>query len=362
MRANMHGCHIKPRLEVLVMKLTERVKRKLQSFLEIQPACPQNVNIIESTDFTTDVFRSQIWYRGDTAELSQFFHQLCLSNGEINSMFWASVPTAKTVRRIHSGLPAIIADTLAYIVYSDMDDIDFGEKAKGKSEWEDITDISCGGMDFTQLVGQSVIDTLVDGDGAFKISVDSDTSQYPFVEFIGADMIEYEYHKGRITAIIFKTDYQVHSQKYTLCERYGIGRIESKLFDSNGNEVPLSICEQLAGINPVVEFAGNYMMAVPLKFYSSKNSRAEANHYLTEVNQIALTHWTKLFHNGGTQSDVDVYNDISHLNLFRKTLKQVNIWTIMNLVMIILLLIFHFRRALHKRLMSLSLKLNTRLL
>ena len=252
------------------MKLTERVKRKLQSFLEIQPACPQNVNIIESTDFTTDVFRSQIWYRGDTAELSQFFHQLCLSNGEINSMFWASVPTAKTVRRIHSGLPAIIADTLAYIVYSDMDDIDFGEKAKGKSEWEDITDISCGGMDFTQLVGQSVIDTLVDGDGAFKISVDSDTSQYPFVEFIGADMIEYEYHKGRITAIIFKTDYQVHSQKYTLCERYGIGRIESKLFDSNGNEVPLSICEQLAGINPVVEFAGNYMMAVPLKIYSSK--------------------------------------------------------------------------------------------
>lgn len=252
------------------MKITERVKNKLQSWLEIQPAVPQTVNLIESTDFITDVFCSQIWYRGDTAELSQFFQQLCLSSGAINSMFWASAPKSRKIRRIHSGLPAIIADTIAYIVYSDMDDIDFGEQCKGKELWSELTDLRKNGIDFIQLVGQAVIDTLVDGDGAFKISVDPDISAFPLVEFVGADRIDYEYTRGKITAVIFNTPYIVHGQRYILQERYMNGKIESTLLDPNGNSVPLETCEKLKDIEPVIKFPGNYSMAIPLKFYNSK--------------------------------------------------------------------------------------------
>lgn len=222
---------------------------------------------MESTDFLTDVHKAQIWYRGNSEELSQFFKQV-ITNGA-NSMFWSCAPQSSKIRRIHSGLPAIIADTLSYIVYSDMDNFDF-EKPEQENKWNEITDIKHGGVDFTQLVGQSISDTLVEGDGAFKITVDTDISPYPLVEFVGAERVEYEQTRGKITAVVFFTRYTVNKSTYTLCERYSKGKIESHLLDRNKNEVPLETCPQLAGIKPVIEFEGDYMMAVPLMFYGSK--------------------------------------------------------------------------------------------
>lgn len=249
------------------MKITERVKNKLQSWLEIIPATEQSMTIMENTDFLTDVHRAQMWYRGDSEELSQFFRQL-VTNGA-SSLFWACAPQTRKIRRIHSGLPAIIADTLAYIVYSDMDDFDF-EKSEQSSKWDKITDITKDGVDFVSLVGQCVADTLVEGDGAFKISVDTELSPYPLCEYIGAERVEYEQTRGVITAVIFRTRYTCNNAVYTLCERYSKGKIESHLYNYSGNEVSLETCPQLAGIKPVIEFEGDYIMACPLKFYGSK--------------------------------------------------------------------------------------------
>ena len=49
------------------------------------------------------------------------------------------------------------------------------------------------------LVGKAVVDTLVSGDGAFKISVDmteNSVSDVPIVEFWSADKVEYRYIRG----------------------------------------------------------------------------------------------------------------------------------------------------------------------
>lgn len=175
--------------------------------------------------------------------------------------FWESVPPKEKIRKIHSGLPAIIADTLAYIVSSDLDTIDVDN-----DNWEEIEKA----IDFKNVVNNSIIDTLVCGDGAFKISVDTFLSPYPIIEFIRADGVEYEQSRGIITAVIFKTFYTVEQNRYVLHERYGKGVIESRLFDDNGNERPLATVPELAGIEPVLNFSGNYIMAVPLKFYSSQ--------------------------------------------------------------------------------------------
>lgn len=237
----------------------DKVKKMLQSWLNIIPQSDQTITIMENMTFNTDVLRSQVWYRGDADELFQFFRQL--NKHGAKSGFWESVPQNEQIRKIHSGLPAIIADTLAYIVTSDLDDIDIN-----RPEWKEISE----GIDFNHLINKCVVDTLVDGDGAFKISVDTDLSPYPIVEFVGADKVEYERSRDIITAVVFKTTYTVNSKRYMLCERYGKGFIESKLYDDNGNTKPLDTVPNLSGIPELVKYDGDYMMAVPVKFYNSQ--------------------------------------------------------------------------------------------
>lgn len=239
--------------------LGNKVKKMIQNWLNIIPASEQSISLIENMTFNTEVLRSQIWYRGEADELFQFFRQLNKQGAK--SSFWESVPVNEQVRKIHSGLPAIIADTLAYIVSSDLDNIDVD-----RPEWEEISDR----VDFQSLVNRCVVDTLVDGDGAFKISVDTELSPYPIVEYIGADKVEYEQSRGITTAVVFKTVYTVKSKRYVLQERYGKGFIESKLYDDNGNEQPLDVVSSLADIPERVDFSGDYIMAIPIRFFESK--------------------------------------------------------------------------------------------
>lgn len=237
------------------------MKNMIRNWLDIQPAPEYSITITEKTGFMTDVIRSQLWYRGDAAELSQFFGQLNLGTNS----FWSSVPENEKIRKIHSGLPAIIADTLSYIVYSDMDDIKVtGDKAK--ADFDNI----CEHIDFTELTGKAIVTALVDGDGAFKISVDTELSDTPIVEFIGADKVEYSFVRGLLNEVIFHSVHYAGTKKFHLEEHYGKGYIESRLYDDNGHEVGLDNVPCLAQIPPRTEFEGEYIMAVPLKFFSSR--------------------------------------------------------------------------------------------
>lgn len=142
------------------------------------------------------------------------------------------------------------------------------DNVKTKSaQWDDIA----RHLDFTELIGSAIVDTLVDGDGAFKICVDTDLTGYPIVEFIGGRFVEYECNKGIVSAVIFKTNYVLENgQSYQLHEHYGKGFIESILFDANGSKQPLETIPELKDVNPIVTFSGDFMMAVPLMFYRSK--------------------------------------------------------------------------------------------
>ena len=233
------------------------MKKMIQNWLEIVPAADQTIVIQEKLPRELETLRSQIWYRGDASELHQFFGQLPFNSGS----FWACAPNTNKVRKIHSGIPAVIVDTLAYIVKSDLDKIKTDSK-----EWEEISQ----SIDFLNLTGKAVADTLVDGDGAFKISVDTSLSPYPIVEFVGGDMVDFEISRGLLAAVVFKTVFTVKSRKFVLHERYGKGFIESRLYDSSGNEHPLSTVPELAEIPETVKFDGDHIMAVPLKFYGSK--------------------------------------------------------------------------------------------
>ena len=239
----------------------EWVKTKMRNWLEIIPASDLTVVLQEKFTRETEVLRSQLWYRGDSDELWQFFHQLGINNGG----FWSSVPAGSKVRKIHSGLPATIADTLAYIVSADLDTIDVQS-----DNWEEIEKA----VDFRNIVKKAIVDTLVCGDGAFKISVDENISEYPIVEFISGESVDFESKHGIIDTVVFKNNYAVKSKRFELRESYGKGFIESRLYDSNGNEYSLDTISELTGIKPHFpsddEPEFDFMFAVPLKFYESK--------------------------------------------------------------------------------------------
>lgn len=238
------------------MKLKDKLKEAIRNWLNVIPATQQTVTLMENLSRETEIIRSRLWYQGNADELMQFFKQI-----KSQSNFWGSVPAGDRVRKIHSGLPSIIVDTLAYIVKSDLDTVDVNS-----SDWEQIEDK----IEFKNLIGEAVADTLIDGDGAFKISVDTDISPFPIVEFVSGENIEIEQSRGITTAVIFKTFFDVENKKYVLHERYAEESIESCLYDTNGNAVPIGSVPCLDGIETHITFNGNYSMAVPLKFYSSK--------------------------------------------------------------------------------------------
>ena len=71
-------------------------------------------------------------------------------------------------------------------------------------------------------------------------------------------------------AVIFKDIITENSRRYELRERYGKGYVETRLFDMSGQEYALETIPGLENIPQTVTFDGDFMLAVPLKFYDSE--------------------------------------------------------------------------------------------
>ena len=246
------------------MRFMERVKNMIRSWLEIQPAMGKGLTIREPLSFQTNAMRNRIWYRGDASELEQLF-KLLSEDTVCAARFWASAPQSETVRKAHSGLPGVMVDTLVSVVKADMDALDFGEDAAAADRWEALAEEN----NFPGLVAQCIADTLVTGDGAFKISLDPDVSDGPILEFYGADSVEYVYRHGRIREIHFLSP--VGENGRMLKEIYKPGSVSYVLLDGD-KELPVDEEESTADL-PDVTYDGDFLLAVPLMFWPSSRWR-----------------------------------------------------------------------------------------
>lgn len=244
-------------------KIGEKVKSVVRNWLNIQPANNNSITIFEPMTFNGNVIKNQVWYRGDASELHQLYSQM--DDGYVGrARFWTAAPARENIRKIHSGLPALMVDILSYIVKADLSDADFGkDPSGGKEKWESITEE----LDFAELIGNAIVGVLTTGDGAFKISVNKDVSDYPMVEFFSADRVDYEKSHGRISAINFYTDFYVNAKTYRLKETYQKGKVRYALYDGD-NEVPLGMVPEVADLKPT-DFDSDFIMAVPFKIYNS---------------------------------------------------------------------------------------------
>lgn len=244
--------------------IRDMVTKAAIKILKIQPAQESRIiTIREPLSFAANVLRNRIWYRGDPSELEQFYKQT--ANDPVSKgRFWAAVPTdGLGIRKIHSGLPAMIADRLSDIVIADMDSIELKQPAQTEL-WDEISKDN----EAVKLLGEAITDTLTEGDGAFKITVDTDITEYPMIEFFSGEHVDYTRKRGRLQEVIFYTDYAVKEKEYRLAETYGKGYIRYKLFDSAGKEVALTMVPETATLQDIT-FTGNFIMAVPLMFFKS---------------------------------------------------------------------------------------------
>jgi hypothetical protein len=250
------------------MGLFKGVKQSIVKWLGITDMPTEvNIQITQVIDRPTNTLKNTVWYRGDASEIEQFWQELAevdTYSTTIKSKFWSSVSSNALVRKIHSGLPRMITDKLAAIVVEDMNDPDFKENTGAVNRWNIINEE----LNFDEILNDAVSRTLAEGDGAFKICIDKTISDYPLVEFFSGNDVEFNYSTGKLTEIIFYTDYYKGSKHFKLVEMYGFGYVRYKLVDDKDKEYDVTELEETAELVEV-EFDKNVMLAVPLKFYTS---------------------------------------------------------------------------------------------
>jgi len=250
------------------MKVISKVKDVIRGWLDIEPAQRNIFTISETFNFETNAIKNRIWMRGDPEELDEFYKQL----ERDNSYFWSASPRIK-IRKIHSGLPALMVQVLTDIVIRDLNGITIKSR---QVEWDEIAKDN----NFNEILRKAIKEALFIGDGAFKISFDTAVSQFPIIEFIPGDKVDIVYMRGRFQECIFKTEYKYNQKRYVLYEHYGYGYIKNVLTEWGQSEpllldtIPQTAMLSDWGFGGYAETEkgitnGRFCMAIPFKIKDS---------------------------------------------------------------------------------------------
>lgn len=230
----------------------------------------KQMNLRSGIGFNTKALEYQVWYNGETTSLSDFYGALRgTSEVDLGNRFWSASRSNSHIRKAHSGLPKLMVDRLAGIVVDDM--LDPQLDTLGEQTWEYIQDQ----VKLKAKVLKATKEALIQGDGAFKISMDTDLADYPLVEFFDAMHTEYVYKYGILTEIVFKEEIEEGNNTYLLRYHYGYGYIAHTLHKVMNKEVevPLNTCKATRDMPPVIDLAEkgleDIMLAVPLMFSES---------------------------------------------------------------------------------------------
>ena len=254
-------------------KLNDKLKDVVRNWLNIIPAPGDSITIQETNTFEGNCFRNLLWYRGDASELHQYYTQTDDMMG--NAKFWASDTTNDLkMRKIHTGLPAMIVDMLADIIVDSFNKITLENNNEAQKNWEDIAKEN----DFKETVKQAIIDVFVECDGAFKISYDTNISKYPIIEFYAGTKVEYERTRGRITTVIFNNVYEKEDATYILKERYSKEGIKYELYKNEHLMGDYRAIPETADLKEPIDV--NFNMAIPMMFNKSKKYKGRGQSIL----------------------------------------------------------------------------------
>jgi hypothetical protein len=246
------------------MNLLRNAKENFKKLFVLRDASDNLITINETLSYANNITKNVIWYRGDALELSQFYKSINTNQ----TRFWSAVPShGLEIRRYHSGLPALVINTLKNIIVDSYHGIEINNDDNATQIWSEIEQDN----NFVELFEKAIQDTLIQGDGCFKVSFDNTISKYPIVEFVPAAQVDIVRKRGRIVEIVFTNNLQTNNCKdYVLKEKYGYGYIKYELYDTEGHLITSDkIKKELDCDYEDMHFTSDLMLCVPFKFFSS---------------------------------------------------------------------------------------------
>ncbi len=241
------------------MKIIDNIKKGVRNmvinFLNINQTAEQNISLYKNKTEHIMLNANKLWYQGDADLLNQFYSSI--PNQELN--FWGVVPSlGMEIPKKHTGIPKVIVNIFADMVSKDLNEITF-KNDKQKAEWAKIAKFNS----FKKLNNKVLKEALAVGDGAIKIIVNNKFDE-PILQFVDGTSVEYTYEFGRITEIVFYQDFTKDYKNYRFEEHYGYGYIKNILLDSDGEEVALSIIDELSDYKSFIKLNNNFIYAVPV--------------------------------------------------------------------------------------------------
>lgn len=238
--------------------MNDKIRKGVRSWLQITPSTAYNIVIQETTDFELSAIRNRIWFRGNGNELMQMYAQM--QEFADRYKFWAAKSTpGMEIRKIHTGLPKLIVQTLSAVTLADMNEFEFDSDVQAEL-WKSITDDA----EFYNLMDRALQDVLVVGDGAFKIVIDTTESDVPIIEWVPGERMEIVRKYGKVKEIIFKTPLP---KGMVLHEHYGRGYIRNQLYKGE-QEIDFKACPETQHLSDWA-FDESLFLAVPFQIYSS---------------------------------------------------------------------------------------------
>ena len=149
---------------------------------------------------------NRIWFVGNGDELLNFYTEKDVKgfadnpiyNRNKRNYFWSLSATECDIKRVHSGIPHAIIETITNIVGMPT----ITEKS---GVWDKIAEEN----DFTnKLTQQARPLTLAEGYGAWKVNFDKNLSDLPILEYFDGEFVEYIYKQGILFGIAFKSFYK----------------------------------------------------------------------------------------------------------------------------------------------------------
>jgi len=260
------------------MKIMDSIRNRVINWLGVKDTENyERLEYINDNDKlkVQNINENKLWYLGDSNELLNYYTASerrgnHIYNRNRKNYFWALSSKECDIKRIHSGVPNVIINTLVSTLGEPKISID-------NEELQEKLDYIIEKNDMETIKNESQVPlTLVEGYGAYKVLVDKELCDYPIIEYYEANDVEYIYKTGILLGIIFKDYYTYKNKDYILTETRRKDKtssyIEYELFRINKNgeatKVELSTIPKLSDLADLVIPDFNEILAVPSKFFN----------------------------------------------------------------------------------------------
>lgn len=272
------------------MNVIEYIRSRVLKFLGLErlaenPYDARLTFIANNEDINKqDMDEARVWYIGDSNELLNYYthsnvganlDEPVYNRNRVN-YFWGISTREANIKRVHSGLPKAIIDTLCNVVGFPMISATYDGKELDLSEMLKESQIQ------KKTMQEQLPLTMAIGWGAWKLEIgDKRISEYPTAQFYEAKNVEFIAKQDKIIGVIFKDYYEYNGKTYLLFDtrrinENGNSSVEYELFRlKNGDDLEpceLSEIPELANLESVELPNFKRLLAVPCRFYHNPNN------------------------------------------------------------------------------------------